>query len=154
WVLDIARAVPTRLSFDGKSDNPVWTADGKHLIYGSTQEGKRGIYTVPADASGSPEQLLAVADGVPQPTSVTADGKTILYNLITPNGRHTIMVFAQGGQPRPLHEAPFAEGSGQFSPDGKWLAYESAESGSQEVYVQPFPGPGAKVRLSQHGASW
>src|SRR5262249_2809174 len=154
WVLDIARGVPTRLTFDGTADNPVWTADGKRLIYGSGQEGKRGIYSVPADASSAPELLLGLAEGRPVPTSVGADGKTIVYTLQISNTRPRIMVFTQAGEPRPLHDAPFMEGNGQLSPDGKWLAYESMESGGQEIYVQPFPGPGAKVRISQQGGSW
>jgi hypothetical protein len=152
-VLDIARGVPTRLTFGGGSDNPIWTADGKQIIYGSEQEGKKGIYSVPADASGAPELLLAV-EGRPLPTSVTADGKTIVYTLYSSNAAPKIMAFTRGEQPRGVHDVAFAENNGQLSPDGKWLSYESTESGGQEVYVQPFPGPGAKVRISQRGGSW
>jgi Tol biopolymer transport system component len=64
------------------------------------------------------------------------------------------MIFTTGSQPRALHEVPFAESDGQLSPDGKWLAYASAESGTQEIYVTAFPGPGAKTRISQNIGSW
>jgi Tol biopolymer transport system component len=153
WVFDIARNVSTRLTFDGGNDNPIWTPDGRRLIYGGQPNGKSGIYSVAADASSGPELLVAV-EGRPMPTSVTPDGKTILFTLAS-QGRPKIMVYPEGGQPRPLHEVPFAEGDAQVSPDGKWLAYVSAESGSsQEVYVTAFPGPGAKVRISQNAGSW
>ena len=153
WVFDIARNVSTRLTFDGGNDNPIWTPDGRRLIYGGQANGKSGIYSVAADASSGPELLVAV-EGRPMPTSVTPDGKTILFTLAS-QGRPKIMVYPEGGQPRPLHEVPFAEADAQLSPDGKWLAYVSVESGSsQEVYVTSFPGPGAKVRISQNAGSW
>jgi serine/threonine-protein kinase len=149
WVLDIARNVSTRLTFDGGNDWPIWTPDGRRLIYG----GKTGIYSVPADASSGPELLTAV-EGRARPTSTTPDGRTIVYTLVSQTARPKIMLFTQGSQPRPLHEVPFAETNGHLSPDGKWLAYESAESGSPEIYVTPFPGPGAKVRISPNMGSW
>jgi Tol biopolymer transport system component len=152
-VFDIDRNISTRLTFDGGNDSPIWTPDGRRLIYGGQPNGKSGIYSVPADASTGPELLLAI-DGRAVPTSVTPDGKTIVYTLISQSARPRIMVFTQGAQPRALHEVPFAETDGQLSPDGKWLAYASAESGSQEIYVTPFPGPGAKVRISQNIGSW
>ena len=85
---------------------------------------------------------------------MTPDGKTIVFTLQVPNTRPKIMVFAQGSQPRALRDVPFVESNGQLSPDGKWLAYQSSESGTQEIYVQPFPGPGAKIRISQNSGSW
>jgi serine/threonine-protein kinase len=154
WVFDIARKVSTRLSFDGASDNPIWTRDGRRLIYGSAKEGKTGLYAVPADGSGSPEQMLAITDGRGVPTSISPDGKTIVYNLQSRNANSKILFYTQGGETKRLHEVPFAEGNGQLSPDGKWITYESMESGSQEVYVQPFPGPGAKTRISPQMGSW
>jgi Tol biopolymer transport system component len=154
WVFDIARNVSTRLTFEGTADNPIWTPDGRRLIYGGQIAGKSGIYSVPSDASSGPELLLAV-EGRVLPTSTTPDGKTIVYTLQSQATRPKIMIFAGEGQPRALHgDVPFNEARGQISPDGKWLAYESAESGSQEIYVTPFPGPGAKVRISQNGGSW
>ncbi len=154
WTYDIARNVSTRLSFGGGSDTPIWTPDGRRLVYGNTANGKPSIYSVPADGSGAAELLLAVEGGRPIPTSMTPDGRTLIYTLVSQQGRPKIMVFTAGSQPRPLHEVSLAESDGQLSPDGKWLAYASAESGTQEIYVTPFPGPGAKTRISQNIGSW
>jgi eukaryotic-like serine/threonine-protein kinase len=154
WVYEIARNLSTRLTFDSNSDNPIWTADGRRLIYGGSAGGKLGIYSVPADASGGPELLLGIESGRAAPTSVTADGKTIVYTQLSQSARPRIMIFTQGSAPRPLHDVPFGETNGHLSPDGKWLAYESTESGSQEIYVTVFPGPGGKVRISQSSGSW
>jgi serine/threonine-protein kinase len=153
WVYDIARNLSTRLTFEGGDDNPIWTPDGRRLIYGSTAKEKPAIYSVAADGSGGPELLLAVESGRPVPTSTTPDGKTIVYTLVAQQARPGIMIFTPGAQPRPLHQVPFAETNGQLSPDGKWLAYESAESGNQEIYVTPFPGPGPKIRISSNAGS-
>jgi serine/threonine-protein kinase len=154
WTYDIARNVSTRLTFGGGSDAAIWSPDGRRLVYGSTVNGKSSIHSVPADGSGPAELLLAVEGGRSVPTSMTPDGRTIVYTLLFQQGRPRIMVFTPGSQPRALHDVPFAESDGQLSPDGKWLAYASAESGTQEIYVTAFPGPGPKVRLSQNIGSW
>jgi len=154
WVYDIGRGISNRLSFDGASDNPIWTRDGRRLIYGTSKEGQTGLYSVAADGSGTPEQILKIGSGRGLPTSISPDGKTVVYTGLSANSRSRIMVWTQGSDPRPLHDVPFAEANGILSPDGKWIAYESNESGAQEIYVQPFPGPGAKVRISQQSGSW
>ncbi len=152
WVYELDRGASTRLSFDGSSDTPIWSPDGKRIVFGKNSA-KVGLYSVPADGSGKPELLLAT-DRVPVPTSFTLDGKTIIYTLTGGNQKSRLMAWTTGSDPQPLHDRAFTEGSGQLSPDGKWLAYESFESGAQEVYVQPFPGPGAKVRISVQGGGW
>jgi Tol biopolymer transport system component len=152
WVYDIARGTTTRLSFEGGSDNPIWSPDGRRIVFGQGR-GNLGLYSVAADGSAKPELLLPTAN-VPVPTSFTPDGKTLVYTLRGADSKTHLMVFTPGSQPRALHDSPFGEAGGQISPDGKWLAYESSESGSSEVYVQPFPGPGAKVRISVQGGFW
>jgi serine/threonine-protein kinase len=155
WILDVDRGTPTRLTFDGGSDNPIWTTDGRRVVYSSTLEGKSGLYSVVADGSGKPERLLETSSPA-VPSSFTPDGKTLLYDQLGPDKRREIFVLAlptggAAGTPHALHEASAAEINAQVSPDGRWVAYESAESGTREVYVQPFPGAGAKVRISTQG---
>jgi Tol biopolymer transport system component len=151
WIYEIGRAVSTRLTFDGGNNTPIWSPDGRRIVYGGTRDGKSGIYAVAADGSGRPEPLLSTDGRRAIPTSFTPDGKTLVYTLFgaaASNTKTQIMVLTAGSPAAPLHESSWSERGGQLSPDGKWLAYLSAESGSLEIYVQPFPGPGAKVKVS------
>ena len=161
WTFDVERGTLTRLTF-GKStdinDLPIWTPDGRRVIYSGNADGKWGLYAVPADASARPAQLFATEFRA-VPRSVTPDGKTLIYSEPGPDKRQRLMMAAlplsgATAQPQPLHpEAAAAETDAQISPDGRWIAYESTESGGIEVYVQPFPGPGSKTRVSLDGGS-
>ena len=113
WVVELARGTPTRLTFGGANDNPVWTPDGRTIIYsGGTRDGKPGIYKVPSDGSGQPQLILAGANSAP--TGLTPDGRTLLFHQPGPNGRARIMVLpleAAGGTPVPhsLRESTASE---------------------------------------------
>jgi Tol biopolymer transport system component len=146
WILDLQRGTFQRLTSDGEINSPVWTPDGRQVFYGSTRDGKSAIHAIPADGSARAELVLAT-DGVPSPTSFTPDGRTLLYTL---SARILALPLTGGGagQPRPLHEASFREYHAQVSPDGRWVAYASLETGTWQIYVQPFPGPGSKVPVS------
>src|SRR4051794_34443833 len=85
WVYEIGRGASTRLTFDGGNDTPIWSPDGRRIVYGGSREGKMGIYSVAADGSGKPELLLAVENKRPVPTSFTPDGKTLVYTLMGGN---------------------------------------------------------------------
>jgi Tol biopolymer transport system component len=155
WMIDLARGTPTRLTFGGNNDNPIWTPDGSHVVYSSTKDGKHGIYSVPADGSGQPEIVIA-AESRPLPSSFTPDGKTLLYTQAGPNQRSRVLVLppaAAGAarEPHPLRDASGADLQARVSPDGKWVAFVSTETGKPELYVLPFPGPGPKVRVSTDG---
>ncbi len=155
WVVDLARGTPTRLTFGGANDNPIWTPDGRTIVYGGNKDGKPGLYKVPADGSGPPQLILATTE--PVPTSFAPDGKALAFHQPGPGGRARIMVLpldAGGGTPtpRPLREGSASDSEAQVSPDGKWVAFTSTESGRNEVYVLPFPGSGAKVQISADGA--
>jgi len=161
WTLDVERGTLTRLSF-GKladiNDLPIWTPDGHRVIYSGSADSKHGFYVVPADASARPTQLFATESGA-IPRAVTPDGRTLIYSEVGPDKRRRLMmapilVSGPAGQPQPVHpDAAGAESDAQVSPDGRWIAYESNESGGQEVYVQPFPGPGPKTRVSLDGGT-
>jgi Tol biopolymer transport system component len=155
WILDVERGTPTRMTFEGGSDNPIWAPDGRRVVYSATIAGKSGLYSVVTDGSGKPERLLETSSAAVA-SSFTPDGKTLLYDQVGADKRRQIFVLAlpaggKAAEPHPLHEASASEINAQVSPDGRWVAYESAESGQREVYLQPFPGPGAKVRVSTEG---
>jgi eukaryotic-like serine/threonine-protein kinase len=154
--VDLARGTPTRLTFGGTNDNPIWTPDGRALVYGGNKDSKSGLYQVPADGSGQPQLILAAAE--PVPTSFAPDGQTLLFHQPGPGGRSRIMVLpldAGGGTPTPypLRESSASDADARVSPNGKWVAFVSTETGRPEVYVLPFTGSGAKVQISADGAN-
>jgi eukaryotic-like serine/threonine-protein kinase len=155
WVFETDRKIKTRLTFGGANANPIWTPDGRRITWSATPDvktgAKSGIYWAPADGSGKPELLLAT-DSAPVPGSWSPDGKFLLYSQSAEGKLSRILVLpvsaGGAGKPYPLHDAQASEGAPQVSPDGRWVAYASSETGQQEVYVQPFPGPGARERVS------
>ncbi|HUL74661.1 MAG TPA: protein kinase [Vicinamibacterales bacterium] len=156
WVVDLSRGNPTRLTFGGNNDNPVWMPDGRTLIYGGTKDNRVGLYKLPVDGSAPPTLVFEGAGMAP--TSVSPDGKTLMFGVATASGKGQLMVLPlEGGggapTPRPLRESTGSDTDGHFSPDGHWVAFVSNESGRGEVYVVPYPGPGPKVQVSDHGGS-
>ena len=152
WIYELARGSFMRLTSEGSSSRPVWTPDGLQIAYRSTQAGKNGIYRVATDGSGKPELLLAT-ESVANPNCWTPDGKALLYSQVNPARNIDIWILPapeSGGeaQPRVFLRTAFNEQNAQVSPDGKWVAYQSDESGQTHVYVLPFTGPGGKVQVS------
>ena len=156
WVIDLARDLPTRLTFDPARDvNPIWSPDGSRVVYFSVQ--RKGIYQRAANGAGPEELLLEVTSIATSDWS--PDGRFILYSLLDERtGRDVWAVPLTGSrQPYPLLNTQFDEYRAQLSPDGHWLAYVSDESGSYEVYVQPFTADGKlggdKQRISTGGGN-
>jgi serine/threonine-protein kinase len=154
WIFDVERRTRTRLTFDGQNGYPIWSPDGRTITYGGSASGKAGLYRVAADGSSKPELLLATLS-YPAPSSWSPDGKTLLYSQADGGKSQRIWMLpvsgSAAGKPAPLHDATALENEAEFSPDGRWVAYASDESGQMEIYVQPFPGPGAKTRVSTNG---
>jgi serine/threonine-protein kinase len=155
WVYDLNRTVATRLTFgDGYDADQVWSPDGRHLAYSSDYEGRVAIFRKRADGTGDAE-LVGQA---PQssdwfPTSWSKDGRFLLAQS-TANGNDIwIIPMEKDEEPRALLATPFSEGFAEFSPDGRFFAYESNESGRQEVYVRSFPEGDGKWQLSDGGGS-
>jgi Tol biopolymer transport system component len=154
WIYETDRGTKTRLTFEGKNMHPIWTPDGQRVTFEGTVAGKNGIYSVPADGSGKPELLLETENI--EPRSWSPDGKMLVYRMFNASISGLWVLPMDGGasgKPHRLHETNSSESYGEISPNGKWLAYGSTESGSGEIYVQPFPASGPKVRVSTDGGS-
>jgi serine/threonine-protein kinase len=153
WTYDIERRILTPLTSNGDDYAPIFSPDGRWVVFGSDRGGKHGIYRIAVDSSSQPE-LLLITDQRATPWSLTPDGKTLLYYTIPHNTIWCVALPAAGGdgKPRRFHpESTAQETQPQLSPDGKWLAYTSGQSGRYEIYVSPFPGPGGNFRVSTQG---
>ena len=156
WISDLNRGTLARLTFGkpGELAAPaVWTPDGKRVIY--SVQGRPGYKLMwrPADGSGTEEQLFSSSDAI-LALSCSADGQLLVFYRI--HGGHRdlwVLTLAGNHEARPLIESPFDKVEAQISPDGRWLAYASNESGHQEVYAQPFPGLGGKWQISTAGGA-
>jgi dipeptidyl aminopeptidase/acylaminoacyl peptidase len=153
WVHDVVRGSPTRLTFDGDNRRPIWSPDGKRLVYGASTTSANNLYAINADGGGKPERLTT-SDQLQTPSSWSS--ANVIAFLERPGlggGSTGIWVLPSDGdrKPRLFLESRFNLTYPEFSPDGHWIAYVSNESGATEVYVQPYPGPGEKIRISTAG---
>jgi serine/threonine-protein kinase len=153
WVYDITRDTLTRLTSDGNNFFPGWTPDGKKVRFESYTSGERNLFWKPADGSGPEEPVIPgeqLARG-----EISPDGRVFVYLGDTPTTKRDLWVVPLEGErkPRLFLQTPFNETGARWSPDGRWLAYVSDQSGRVEVYIRPFPGPGGEVQVSTDGAS-
>jgi serine/threonine-protein kinase len=157
WVFDLERRVSTRLTFDESSDTEqVWSPDGEFIVFSSNQDkaGVENLYRKRADGSGEAERLTELASSG-WATSWSADGRFITY-WTAENGGGDLWVLPLEGDRKPelFLSTPFSETVGAFSPNGRWLAYASNETGRTEVYVRPFPAAGGKWQVSNEGGNF
>ena len=150
WVYDIERGTTTRLTRDGGS-YPQWSPDGSRIVYAYAKNSAANLYLVNADGSGKPERLTT--SDIPQtPTSWSRGANTIVFIQRPTPDTFGIYVLPMDGplarKPSLFLESRDAMWFPELSPDGRWMAYVSAESGRSEVYAQPYPGPGPKVQIS------
>ncbi|PYS09605.1 MAG: hypothetical protein DMG17_26625 [Acidobacteria bacterium] len=155
WLIDAARNVRTRFTFDAALDRgPVWAPDGNRVAFISDRKGVNNLYAKLSNGAGA-DELLLESDRGKVLNDWSSDGRFLLFNSADPQTGQDLWVLPISGdkKPFPFLKTPFDQLHGQFSPDGKWIAYESNESGRSEIYVQPFPGPGGKFQISASGGA-
>ena len=149
WVFDLEGRPPIRLTFDeGDAASPLWTPDGAHIVY----EGDGSLYSVAADSAGQPERVGP--RGHYHAHAWAPNGNLIAASISGEQVRLVEFATAADSEARDIFPSPANEGfSAALSPDGRWLAYTSDATGSLEVWVRPYAGPGAPVRVSPAGGT-
>ena len=158
WIYDIERDSMTRLTFGTQTFvSAIWTPDGRYIVSGSIGN---GLFWIRADGGGQPQQLVATKS-ISFPHSISSDGKRLAYYEVSGTPQIWTVSLEQregvkAGVPERYMMTQSADSTAAFSPDGRWLAYESNESGRPEIYVRPFPttGTGGKWQVSNNGGTW
>ena len=153
WVYDIARGTLNRVTFSpGLDASPIWNPDNRRLTYNSVsvRSGSMEMLQAPFDGSGSEERLIDAGAANAQARSWHPSGKWLAYDLA---GDIYVLPLTGDRKPTPFVTTEFVEAFPAFSPDGRWIAYQSDETGRPEIYVRAFPGPGGKSQVSTEGGS-
>jgi Tol biopolymer transport system component len=161
WLIDVARGIPTRFTFEKTYDlDPVWSPDGSRIVFTSNRDGSYRLYAKNTGSAAKEEQLHK-ADTVERPCNCSPDGRVLMYTRFDPTTRAYNLWFLSGWagdpadrKPAPYLETQFQTTQCQFSPDGRWVAYASNEAQhANEIYVQSFPAGADKYRVSSEGGS-
>jgi Tol biopolymer transport system component len=152
WTYDISRGTLTRSTFQGNNNlDAIWTPDGNRIVFTSNRDGQRNLFWQLADGSGGLERL-ATSASLQIPGSLSADGQFLAYGEVDARTGYDLWVLRLSDRKaQPFLQTRSNESAPRFSPDGRWLAYTSDESGRKEIFVQPYPGPGGKWQISTEG---
>jgi Tol biopolymer transport system component len=156
WILNLERGGAMQLGAGGGAiANPVFTRDSSHVLYANDRSGQLAFYMRALDGSGAEELIYSSPDMFKAPRAFSPDGKYLVYDQIDPNTHHDIWILPLDGSrtPGPYRQTPFDEANEAISPDGRWLAYTTDETGRDEVYVESFPTPGTRFAITTTGAS-
>ncbi len=160
WVYDLSRGATTRLTYDQGTDvTPVWSPDGKTIVFSSDRKGHQDLYRKNANGTGT-EEVLWESNLNKFATAWSADGKYVSVSVTgDPKTKWDLWIVPMTGDRTPVKflQTDFSEWVGSFSPDSRWIVYMSNESGRYEVYVRPFQGEGGKWQISTNGGdspSW
>jgi serine/threonine-protein kinase len=159
WIHELGRGGMTRLTLEWSNNNPAWTPDGAKVVFTSGRGGARNVYWQPIDGSSGATPLTSSKHDQRFP-SWSPDGRVLLFQQHNPRGGSDLWILDREREspPRPFLESSlndsFNELVGRFSPDGRFIAYASDETGALEIYVRPYPGPGQKRRVSTEGGSF
>jgi eukaryotic-like serine/threonine-protein kinase len=154
WLHDVDRNITSRFSFDPAwSWSPVWSPDGTKVVFASTQLGVSGLFMKPA--SGGDQERVMASQNLSQPSDWSPDGRLIIASSQTPGTGSDIWAVPVSGdrKPYPVLQTKFSERDAHLSPNGRWLAYSSNESGRMEVYVRSFPAVDSTRPISPNGGS-
>jgi Tol biopolymer transport system component len=161
WLTDISRAIATRFTFDPALDvSPVWSPDATQVVFRSTRKGPSDLFIKPANGA-TDEQPLLVSQQNKTPLDWSRDGRFLLFSVLDAKTQSDLWVLpmapsngsTDARKPFPIVQTSFDETQGQFSPDGRRIAYTSNESGRDEVYARPFSDAGGKWQVSTGGGS-
>jgi dipeptidyl aminopeptidase/acylaminoacyl peptidase len=155
WLIDTGRDVSNRFTFDTSVDaGALWSPDGKRVVFGSMRKGFRNLFEKAASGTGDERPLLETPEHK-SALSWSQDGQFLLYETHHPKTGRDLWALPLGGdrKPFPIVQTLADETAGQLSPDGRWVAYQSNESRTVQLYVRPFPGPGAPRQLTTAGGS-
>ena len=149
WLYDVGSRALTRLTTDGISLVPSWTADGRRVVYISLRGGPSAVWAQPADGSGRAEKLFESTTGGIAEAALSADGRTLVFR----DSRADLQYVDLAGSRKPVHfsDSRFDRIHPAISPDGKWLAYATNESGIPQIVVRALPGPGGVTQVSVDG---
>jgi serine/threonine protein kinase/Tol biopolymer transport system component len=153
WLVEVGRAILTRFTFGPTNEvTPLWSRDGRRIVFSSNRNGHWDLFERAADGV-TDEQPLLVNAQEKSPLDWSPDGRLVLYGVQDSKTRADLWALPLTGDrtPFPVVQTAFDDLTGRFSPDGRWLAYVSNETGRYEVYVRPFPGPGEKQQVSIGG---
>jgi hypothetical protein len=154
WIYDLARRVSTRFTFEADSVFPIWWPDDSRIVFQSNRKGQSALYQKVSSGTGNEEFL--VQEGVLKvPTDLSSDGRFLAYHVIDNKTKTWDLGLYSVAEKKTsvFLSTPAAEVNGRFSPDGRWIAYQSDESGTVEVYVRPFSGHGGKWQISTAGGT-
>ncbi|MBI4470242.1 MAG: PD40 domain-containing protein [Acidobacteria bacterium] len=157
WRYELARGLRTRFTFDPAEERgPVWSPDGSRIVFASNRAGHFDVYQKAFNGTGGEEPLLE-NDSFKMTFSWSSDGRFLLFRPFDPKTNWNLWILSMSGdrQVSPFSQTEFYEMGGMFSPDGRWIAFQSNESGRVEVYVAPFPTAGVEKRqISLAGGKW
>jgi len=154
WMVDVARGSSSRLTFDPSGEfMPIWSPDGNSIAFSSNRDGPSDLYQMATTGTGQVEALLK-SSAVKHPSDWSADGRFIVYASNDPKTSSDLWILpVGGGKATPFLQTEFGERLGRLSPDGRWMAYVSDETGTDEVYVRPFPASSGKWKISTAGGT-
>ena len=155
WIYESSGGIPTRFTSDPAIHAAaIWSPDGSRIVFMSLRQGHPDIYQKSSSGAGN-ESAILVSERGKYPTDWSPDGRFILYRALDAKTNFELWALPVGSdqKPIPFMKTAFGVSHGQFSPDGRWVAYASNESGRWEVYVAPFPGPGGNWKVSSAGGS-
>jgi serine/threonine-protein kinase len=154
WIYDMAAGTTTRLTSGGAAnERPEWTPDGKRVLFRTDRANLSSIWWQPVDGSGAATPLLLSRTAPAFEAVVTPDGKGVVYQVDTSASDLEYRMLSGDTAPKRIAATRADEASPRVSPDGRWITYTTDESGTQEVVVRPFPGPGPKVQVSTNGGA-
>jgi len=153
-LFDFARTTLSPLTHTSSTQAIVWAADGKHIAYRATRDGRRNLFWKAVDGTEG-EERLTVSDNGHTPTSASSDGKWLAYYENDPETAQDIWLLPLEGERKPQQflKTPAGERNPQFSPNGRWVAYQSDTTGRSEIFVTPFKGPKTRTQISRSGGA-